>query len=174
MPGAWLDHLAGRLDPKRVTLDVLLPVHWGQRGRSELQSERLEAIRRHEAVTTHGTMRFSEFLDFMSSVDVAVDLFDYTLEREYAVVTRSVVAVACGVPVVHPPFTEVAPLIEEFDAGWLADPRDLDAVDAVLDEIIGDSTVVERKAQNARRLWAERFDPEVATRPLAEMIRSEE
>lgn len=171
LPGAWLDHLVGRLDPRRVTLDVLLPVHWGQHGREELRSERLEAIRNHEAVTTHGTMRFSEFLDFMSTIDVAVDLFDYTLEREYAVVTRSVVALACGVPVVHPPFTEVAPLIEEFDAGWLVDPGDLNAVDAVLDEITGDRAVVDRKAGNARRLWAERFDPKVATRPLAEMIR---
>jgi len=172
MPGPWLDHLVGRLDRRRVTLDVLLPVHWGQRRGEQLRSPRLEAIRSHPAVTTHGTMRFADFLEFMGGIDVAVDLFDYTLEREYAVVTRSVVALACGVPVVHPPFTEVAPLIEEFDAGWLVAPDDLDAVDAVFDEITSTAALVDEKAANARRLWEERFDPKVATQPLAAVIKN--
>jgi glycosyltransferase involved in cell wall biosynthesis len=87
------------------------------------------------------------------------------------VVTRSVVALACGVPVVHPPFTEVSPLIAAYDAGWLVDPEDLEAVEAVLAEIIGHPEVVAAKAANARRLWMEALDPRVTTAPLARLAR---
>ena len=63
------------------------------------------------------------------------------------------VALSCGVPVVHPPFTEVSPLVAAYDAGWLVDPADPEAVDAVFDEVVGRPEVVAAKAAGARRLW---------------------
>jgi hypothetical protein len=45
-------------------------------------------------------------------------------------------------------------------------------VDAVLDEIVEQPRSVRRKAENARRLWKERFDPAVAVRPLVEIVES--
>ena len=115
-------------------------------------------------------MTFGDFQRFMSGIDLAVDLFGWTLEREYATVTRSIVAISCGVAVVHPPFTEVSPLIAEYEAGWVVDPADIDAVDAVFDSIFAGGGEVRRRAGNARRLWAEHFDPEVAVGPLADII----
>jgi hypothetical protein len=170
LPGAWLDHVAGRLDPPRVTLQVVLPVHWGQRT-EDLGRERMRAIYGRPGVTNQGAMRFDVFQEFMSTIDVAIDLFDHTIEREYAVVTRSVVAAACGVPVVHPPFTEVSPLIAQYDAGWLVDPDDVTALDTVLDEIVGRPDVVAAKTANARRLWREVIDPAVAVEPLARIVK---
>ncbi len=168
LPGSWLEHLVDRLGEGGASLDVVMPVHWGQsRG---LESPLLERVRHHPAVRSHGAMTFGGFQQFMSGVDVAVDLFGWTLEREYATVTRSIVAVSCGVPVVHPPFTEVSPLIAEYEAGWLVDPADIDAVDRVFDDILSDAGEVRRRAGNARRLWAEQFDPEVAVRPLVGII----
>lgn len=171
VPGPWLERLVGRLDPPRVMLDLLLPAHWG-RARAEVAGEgRLAALAGRPGVARHGRMPYDEFLGLMGRADVAVDLFERTLEREYAVVTRTVVALACGVPVVHPPFTEVSPLVAAYDAGWLVDPADPEAVDAVFEEIVGRPDLVAAKAAGARRLWQEALDPEVATAPLARLAR---
>jgi glycosyltransferase involved in cell wall biosynthesis len=85
-------------------------------------------------------------------------------------VTRSVVSLACGVPVVHPPFTEVSAMISEYDAGWLVDPLDDGAVAATLDEVIGDPEAVRRKTENARALASEVLDPAEAVRPLVKIL----
>jgi hypothetical protein len=171
LPGPWLDHLVDHLAPPRVTLDVVLPPHWGRRRQAGISNHRVAGLAGRPGVTVHGMMAYDDYLDFMGQVDVAVDLFEHTLEREYAVVTRSVVALACGVPVIHPPFTEVSPLIAAFDAGWLVDPADPGAVGATIDAIIGHPEVLAAKAANARRLWREVLDPEVAVRPLVQLAR---
>ncbi len=168
LPGSWLEHLVNRLDESAASLDVVMPVHWGQS--QGLESALLERIRHHPSVRSHGAMTFGDFQQFMSGIDVAVDLFGWTLEREYATVTRSIVAISCGVPVVHPPFTEVSPLIAEYEAGWVVDPADIDAVDRVFDEVLSNGEEVRRRAGNARWLWSEHFDPEVAVWPLVEII----
>jgi glycosyltransferase involved in cell wall biosynthesis len=85
-------------------------------------------------------------------------------------VTRSVVSLACGVPVVHPPFTEVSAMISEYDAGWLVDPLDDGAVGAALDEVMGDPETVRRKRENARALALEVLDPAEAVKPLVEIL----
>ena len=171
VPGPWLEHLVDRLTPPRVTLQMLLPVRPGPRPPAGSPERRLTALAGRPGVTIHGAMPYDDYLDLVSRADVAVDLFEHTLEREYAVVTRSVVALACGVPVVHPPFTEVSPLVAAYDAGWLVDPADLGAVDTVIEEIVGRPEVVAAKAANARRLWREVLDPEVAVAPLARLAR---
>jgi glycosyltransferase involved in cell wall biosynthesis len=101
---------------------------------------------------------------------VVLDLFDRTRERELAMVTRTIVALCCGKPVVHPPFTEVSPLIEEFSAGWLVDPADEQAVARTLAEIIGDPELVTERARGARRLWAARLDPSEVVQGLERVI----
>ena len=170
-PGPWLDRLVARLDPPQATLDLLLPAHWGRRRHDERALEGLAALAGRPGVTRHAAMPYDAYLDLLGRSDVAVDLFPHTLEREYAVVTRSVVALCCGVPVIHPPFTEVSPLVARYDAGWLVRPDDAGALDAVLDEVLTRPTVVAAKAANARRLWAEVLDPKVAAVPLARLAR---
>jgi len=169
--GNWVGALEDRLDRPGVSLDLLVPWHWGGGvGRSHVSRDDLDRISRHPSVTAHGTMNFSEFRRFLSGVDVTIDLFEHNLEREYAMVTRSVVSLACGVPVVHPPFTEVSAMISEYDAGWLVDPMDDGAVAATLDEVIGDPEAVRRKTDNARALASEVLDPAEAVRPLVKIL----
>ena len=169
--GGWVGALEERLDRPGVSLELLVPWHWGGGAdRSHASRDDLDRISRHPSVTTHGTMNFSEFRRFLSGVDVTIDLFQHNLEREYAMVTRSVVSLACGVPVVHPPFTEVSAMISEYDAGWLVDPLDEGAVGAALDEVIGDPEAVRRKRENARALALEVLDPAEAVKPLVEIL----
>ena len=85
-------------------------------------------------------------------------------------VTRSVVALASGVPVIHPYFTEVTPMIEEFDAGWVVVPGEPATLAAALDQIISSQETVQAKAEGARALWRARLEPRKAVRPLVDLI----
>ncbi|QIN84204.1 hypothetical protein GBA63_17260 [Rubrobacter tropicus] len=171
--GGWVSGLERQLDRPEMSLDLLTPWHWGGGvGRTHESTGDLDRLAAHPSVTTHPTMSFSAFRDFLSTVDVSIDLFKHNLEREYAMVTRSVVSLAAGVPVIHPPFTEVSPMISAYDAGWLVDPEDSEAVEATIRGILDDPGAVREKRANARRLAVELLDPAVAVRPLVEIVRS--
>ena len=169
--GSWVEVVEKRLEHPKMSLDLLVPWHWGG-GRERVHASKsdLDRLAGHESVTAHGTMTYAEFQEFLSTVDVSVDLFQHNLEREYAMVTRSVNALACGVPVIHPPFTEVSPWISAYDAGWLVNPQDPPALEKVIGSILEDPDVVLRKKQNARELAAGIIDPEVAVKPLVRII----
>lgn len=170
-PGSWLRTLESHLQRPGVTLDILLPEHWGRGSRPKEENEHLEWLRNHPSVRPHTAMVFSKFQRFLSEADVSIDLFDHNLEREYAMITRSIVSLAGGVPVVHPPFTEVSKMISDYDAGWLIDPADTPGLDKVLRRIVDEPEEIAEKSENARALAAELIDPEVATRPLAGIIK---
>ncbi len=169
--GRWVEVVERALDHPEMSLDVLLPWHWGGGvARSHESRDDLDRLERHASVTAHGTMTFSEFQKFLLGVDVSIDLFQHNLEREYAMVTRSIISLACGVPVIHPPFTEVSPMISEYDAGWLVDPPDTATLEGVIGNILEDPDLVRRKKENARALAAEMLDPAVAVKPLLRIV----
>jgi hypothetical protein len=169
--GSWVKVVERQLEHPGMSLDLLLPWHWGGAAeRSHESRADLDRIERNGSVTTHGPMTFSEFQAFLSKIDVSIDLFQHNLEREYAMVTRSVISLACGVPVIHPPFTEVSPMIAEYDAGWLIDPPDTKALEDVISGILDDPDLVRRKKENARALASEVLDPAVAVKPLLRIM----
>jgi hypothetical protein len=169
--GSWVEVLERQLEHPQMSLDLLLPWHWGGGvGRSHESRADLDRLEQHGSVTTHGSMTFSEFQSFLSKVDVSIDLFQHNLEREYAMVTRSIISLACGVPIIHPPFTEVSPMIAEYDAGWLVDPPHTAALEKVISRILDDPDLVRQKKENARTLAAEVLDPGVALKPLLRIM----
>ncbi|HEU4847874.1 MAG TPA: hypothetical protein VFT03_06725 [Rubrobacteraceae bacterium] len=169
--GSWVKVVERQLERPGMRLDLLLPWHWGGAAeRSHESRADLDRLERNGSVTTHGPMTFSEFQAFLSTIDVSIDLFQHNLEREYAMVTRSVISLACGVPVIHPPFTEVSPMIAEYDAGWLIDPPDTKALEDVIGGILDDPDLVRRKKENARALASEVLDPAVAVKPLLRIM----
>jgi glycosyltransferase involved in cell wall biosynthesis len=169
--GSWVKVVERQLERPGMRLDLLLPWHWGGAAeRSHESRADLDRLERNGSVTTHGPMTYSEFQAFLSKIDVSIDLFQHNLEREYAMVTRSVISLACGVPVIHPPFTEVSPMIAEYDAGWLIDPPDTKALEDVISGILDDPDLVRRKKENARALASEVLDPAVAVKPLLRIM----
>lgn len=169
--GGWVGAVERQLGTPGMKLDLLLPWHWGGGAtRSHASTDDLDRVARHPSVTTHGTMNFSEFRQFLAGVDVTIDLFQHNLEREYAMVTRSVVSLACGVPVIHPPFTEVSSMIGEYDAGWLVDPNDTGALEGIIQNLLEDPGLLRRKKKNARALASEVFEPAVAVKPLLRIM----
>jgi hypothetical protein len=169
--GNWVGVMERHLDRSNVSLDLMVPWHWSVSEHYEHTSRGdLERLAGYGSVTTYGPMTFSNFQRFLSGVDVTIDLFQHNLEREYAMVTRCIVALACGVPVLHPPFTEVSPMIAEYDAGWLVDPDDTAALEAVISRIIDDPNELRRKKENARKLASAVVEPEAAVKPLVRMM----
>jgi len=168
--GRWVRVLEKVLDHADVELHVLTPPHWGQ-PKSTLLSTTIENLVAHPSVKTHRAMRFSDFQRFVAQADVSIDMFDWSWEREYAMVTRTVVALAAGVPVIHPPFTEVSPVIAEFDAGWLIDPEDEAGLEDTLTSLREDRDQLSSKADNAREAWRKVFEPRLATRALDGIVK---
>lgn len=113
------------------------------------------------------------FVAALRRCDLALDVFAPNVERHYAMVTRTVVAVCAGLPVIHPEFTEVGPLIAEADAGWVLDPDDPQAVQDAIQEAHDDRDRLAARAQAAHDLAASTFDPFVAVAPLVEWYRQE-
>ena len=170
--GSWVRVMERYLDRPEVSLDLMVPWHWSSKQYEHKSKDDLDRLKANESVTTHGPMTFSDFQKFLSGVDVAIDLFQHNLEREYAMVTRSIIALACGVPVLHPPFTEVSPLIAEYDAGWLVDPEDPKALEVVIGAIVEDPDVLRKKKQNTRALASSIIEPAAAVKPLLQMMES--
>lgn len=168
-PGDWLDVVRTAVDEDRIELHLLLPPHWGGAGSIE-ESGSLQRLAQSDGVVRHTPKTYGAFVEFLSGLDLVLDLFDWSLEREYAMVTRTVVALAAGLPVVHPPFTEVSPSIAAAEAGWLVDVSDPDLA-ATLDGIFADREAVARRTVNAQRLAAEQLDPAAAVVPLVRQIR---
>lgn len=168
VPGEWLRALPPLLTSGRCTLDVMLPQHWG--GNSQFANPELNRLVEAHAIRVHPAMTFDGYRTFLGASDVVLDLFARTRERELAVITRTISALCCGKPVVHPPFTEVAPLIERFDAGWLIDPVDGGAVAELVNAILDDPAEIARKTAGARELWRQELDPAVAVDGLVKVI----
>ena len=132
----------------------------------------VERLLANGAVTAHPLLGFDALRDVIADADIAIDLFPWSPERELAMVTRSVVALASATPVIHPPFTEVSDLVAEYEAGWLIDPDDPEALAALLDDLVASPAQVVRRTVGAARLGAERLDPAVAVAPLAQLVES--
>ena len=173
--GTGIRALEEVLDEGQVELELILPRHWGNLEGEDTDSETqraLASIKSHSTVQTYRSLGFEEFQEHLSQADVFVDFAEHTLEREYAMVTRTVTALACGVPAVHPVFTEVSDLIADYDAGWLIDVEDSQSLPQTLRQITEDRNVVDRKKENARRLAQEVIDPKIAVRPLVDLVRT--
>ncbi len=156
---AALAHILAR----DIDVEAVVPPHWGQVGDAPRTSWPDEVLRRP------GPLSWTDFGRWLARVDLVVDIFGETAERKMAMVTRTVVALAHGVPAMHGADSEVAPLIEEYDAGWT--PRTSSQWRDAAEEA-SDRACLARKAQGARRLAAERFAPEVALEAASADLRT--
>jgi hypothetical protein len=88
-------------------------------------------------------------------------------------VTRTLVAVACGLPVIHVPFTESGLLVERYSAGWLVDGDDGEGVAHAIDTAINEPGALEQRRRGAAALGQDVLSPAMATEPLHHLIESQ-
>jgi hypothetical protein len=171
-PGAWAEAALPVLDSGEMTLHLMVGEHWGQRSTPQGMPEEMRRVAEHPAVVTHGLLRFGDFRDLLARCHLSIDVFDRNPERELAMVTRSVVALSCGLPVLHVPFTEVSPWIQEYGAGWLVEEHDVAAMHEILSKAAANLGTLDRPREGAVAVSEKVLDPAVAASPLADLIQT--
>lgn len=166
--GSWITAMRPFLDDGSMVLHLMMATHWGQTTTEGLPRALVELADRGSAVR-HGPMGFADFRTLMSRCHLNVDVFKRNPERELAMVTRSATALSCGVPTMHVPFTEVSEFIREYDAGWLVEEEDIEAMTAVFRSAL-DAGELARRREGAVRVAREVLEPTTATQPLADLL----
>jgi hypothetical protein len=169
-PGAWVDAVLPLLDEGQVDLHLLVGFHWGQRQARATMSPEMQRLAEHPAVRRHRLLRLGDFRRLLARCHLSIDVFARNPERELAMVTRSVVALSCGLPVMHVPFSEVSGWIEEYDAGWLVDEDDVTAMRSVLQGAAADLSTLEPKRGGALAVARKVLEPGVAAQPLERIL----
>lgn len=168
-PGRWTGPIASYLDSGSIELHLMVSQHWGGNDIMELPPV-LEKLAHHENTVVHGPMSYSAFRSTLRKCDLALDVFSYNPERELAMVTRSVVALACGLPVMHVAFTEVTPMIEAHGAGWIVDGDSVEEIASTLARIVPRGRELENARQGALRLAETMIDPNIAVAKLSNRL----
>lgn len=169
-PGDWAQAVSPLLRDGSMVLHLLVTSHWGGEAKTHEMPETLARLVEIDGVQTHGAMEFEDFQRFLSSCDVSIDLFERNPERELAMVTRTMVAVASGLPTLHVPFTETSELVRQYDAGWLVEPTDLPGIEVALCEAVKSPAALEQKRLGAARMAAA-IEPFEATKPLVDLLK---
>jgi hypothetical protein len=170
-PGAWVDAVLPLIDEGAVDLHLLVGAHWGQRQTRGEMTPEMQRLADHPSVRSHRLLRLGDFRSLLARSHLSLDVFARNPERELAMVTRSVVALSCGLPVMHVPFSEVSGWIKEYDAGWLVDEDDVTSMRSILEEAAADLTTLEPKRSGALAVAREVLEPGVAAQPLERIIR---
>lgn len=168
-PGAWTRVIRPLLDRGEVRLHLLVGNHWGQQGEIAMHPD-LAALADHPGVVRHRLLRFHDFRALLARCHLSIDVFTRNPERELAMVTRSVVALSCGLPVMHVPFTEVSPWIEEYDAGWLVEADDEESMRTHLEEAVRDRSALDRRRAGAVAISQEILEAELAAEPFDALL----
>jgi hypothetical protein len=127
----------------------------------------LERIAASSQASLEPPRPFHELEKDLVTCGTAFDLMARNAERELAFTSRTVVYLACGLPVIHDNFSELAGLLRQYDAGWCLDPSDTAALSRLATRILDDPSEVEGRRANARRLVAERLTWDRTIAPLA-------
>ncbi len=97
---------------------------------------------------------------------VAIDVMERNSERELAFTTRTVEYLWCGLPVIYNSYAELAEYIRTYEAGWLVEPGDTQALHAICEEILDHPEIVSERSRNAQRLVREHLTWDTVIEPL--------
>ncbi|MEO9324937.1 hypothetical protein ABFT23_15690 [Nocardioides sp. C4-1] len=169
-PGAWVDAVLPLLDEGLADLHLVVGNHWAPGSRDAVASDQVERLAKHPRVVRHPLLGFDDFRALLSRCHLSIDVFERNPERELAMVTRTVVALSSGLPVMHVDFTEVSPWIAEHDAGWLVDEQDAPSMERELRTVATDRSVLAAKRAGAVEVSRTILRPRVAAEPLHQML----
>ena len=131
----------------------------------------LEQLKKSPHVVVPGMVSHDDLIADYTRAHVAMDLMKRNPERELAFTTRTVEYLWCGLPVIYNDYAELSDYICEYNAGWIVDPEDREAIFAVLDEIFEHPEQVVERGHNAQRLVRERLSWDRTITPLDYFIR---
>jgi glycosyltransferase involved in cell wall biosynthesis len=118
---------------------------------------------------SRGLLAYGEMQRYLAEhCDVGIELADRNVEREYSQSFRAMEFLRAGLPLICNDYLELAPLIEQYDAGWVV--HSSEEVPVVLRAIMDDGAMLARKSANAIRLVEERFHYLKTVKPVAAFV----
>ena len=127
----------------------------------------VQELRAHPRVRFHGIVPFDELLREYTKYEVAFDLMMRNPERELAFTTRTIVYLACGLPVVYNDYSEISQLIKNHECGWCISPDDESTIREVCRRILANDYPLSAMSKKAKEL-AEQLSWDKTITPLAE------
>lgn len=130
----------------------------------------LQKLATNPHVTIHGNVSHDEVLKSYARASAAVDLMPANLERELCFPTRTVEYLWAGVPVIHNNYSELAPYIADYAAGWSLCADDMARLADVCEAILDNPRMADDMAANAQKLVRENFTWDRTIEPIARFI----
>jgi GT2 family glycosyltransferase len=131
----------------------------------------LAQLEKSPHVVAPGMVSHDDLIATYTQAHVAIDMMKRNSERELAFTTRTVEYLWCGLPVIYNDYAELSDYIREYNAGWIVDPEDREAIAAVLDDIFEHPEQAIERGRNAQRLVQERLSWDKTIGPLDAFIR---
>lgn len=127
----------------------------------------VDELRAHPRVEMRGIVPFDELIGALSRYDVAFDLMEQNPERELAFTTRTMIYLACGLPVIYNDFSELSESIRSTGCGWTLSPGDEAGLRLLCRRILaGEESVAPRREQAKEFARCHTWDRTIA--PLAD------
>lgn len=112
------------------------------------------------------TIPRTELIQEYCHAHVAIDVMQRNVERELAFTTRTVEYLWCGLPVLYNNYSELTSYIQAYQAGWIVDTQNKDAITEAIRDILDHPETVAERGRNAQRLVRERLTWERTITPL--------
>jgi glycosyltransferase involved in cell wall biosynthesis/ubiquinone/menaquinone biosynthesis C-methylase UbiE len=109
---------------------------------------------------------YDEMEQYYLQADIGIELSAKNCEREFSFSFRIIEYLRCGLPVICNDFLEVAELIKSYDAGWVLDSNDDNALEKVVKRIVSGQEDLSQKRANAQRLIKDKFNYYQTIEPL--------
>ncbi len=130
----------------------------------------LEGIVDDTYVQLLGFIPHDQLIEEFSNATVAFDLYQKNKERRLACSTRTIEFLWSGLPVIHADYSDLAPLIQEYRAGWCLDPNDTAGLRKIISEIYEEKEKLVEYGQNAQQLVKEKFTWDKTIAPLNDYL----
>lgn len=106
---------------------------------------------KHPRVEMRGWKPFTDLTaEYAREGHVALDLMVRNPERELAYTTRTMVYLACGLPVIYNDYSEISGLIRRNNCGWSLDPTDESGFRTIVRSILDDPDSLQPMRTRAR------------------------
>lgn len=172
-PSHALTHLATTLEKRNQGgLTLIGGKHPNYDVKEGIYTKLFELLAQNTRIQRQPMLPLEQFIEALTTADVALDVMKWNLERQLAVTIRSTTYLWSGVPIIYNNYADIARLIERYDAGWTVPPEDSPALDQVFDEIYRDPARVREKSNNARQLAQAEFAWDKAVSPLLSLLSS--
>lgn len=160
-------------DKNRGTLTLIGGEHPNYKIKKGLYEKLFKNLEKNKNVLRMNMLPYDQFINQLSSHDVAVDLMSWNLERQLAVTIRTTSYLWSGLPVIYNNYSDLSEYIKEYDAGWCVDPKDFNSIDLIFDEIYRNPKLVIQKSKNAFKLAKDKFSRRDAAKKIVNLLKAQ-